>query len=176
MAGIISLRSIVFMSLFIGALRIIQFSWFQSLIISAVIMSLTMMRVLERVKIGAIVLSFVWAAGIMLGEVETFPVVASTSFQDGQESRSLSSQNALVQFIRKKISRDQDGESGPSQNDNKKEGIKPVAISEDYKEQINAVDLLARSGAIKKEEVDRIKEQITTRYLSQGTTPTTTSN
>lgn len=163
MIGLVS-RSFLVLVLIIS-LRVIGFSWMQTSLLVAISLLLPVVnpsRTLARLSIGLVL---IWSIAIALGAAPTYP--------DLSKGLVSLSQFEVPQVIQNGIPKVQKGLSemisNPSRrntkdNDNPREA-NTQELHGNYGEQMQAVDLLVRSGAIQQDDAIRLRKEISDRAL-----------
>jgi len=142
------------------SLQIIGFSWMQTLLITAIALLLPMVnpsRVLARASIGLIL---IWSLAIALGAAPTYPDLS-------QGFKSLATLE-VQQVIQNGIPKVQSGIAEMVSTGFRKPEKDPEATRQnysrqlpgDYAEQLHAIDLLEKSGALQQTDAVRLKKDI----------------
>jgi len=153
------------MSVFFVALRVIGISWKQTLLIIITTVALMIFGLFWKFTAGAIGLVFLWAVAISLGIAPTYTSLAAAVSQNAQviQDNIPKVKGDISEMLKDKLPKVKDQVSDvvkngiPVTDKSISAGMeKPGSIEEQY----HAIDLLAKSGAIKQEDADLIRENL----------------
>ena len=173
-------RSTIFMSVFFVALRVIGISWKQTVLIIISTVALMIFGLFWKFTAGLIALVFVWAVAISLGVAPSYPSLtgAAAMAQNAIQDNLPKVKEDISEMVKDNLPKVKDQVSHIVKDDIPVMGgstsagmAKPGSIEE----QLQAIDLLAKSGAIKQEDADLIRGNLSEKASANAANSATPS-